>query len=188
MGDAFAEDKLIVFMNPRQGYKICSRRMGGLTGVVFPGINEKGITVLLLNASKSDMLFRQRRSLISILGKEILQYAGTICEEARKILLPKVKLWFSRIAPDRIGGGRQVAVIIEKIAPENGCLRFGKGLSGLCKTITRAVHLSRIRSISIILRIQIPKRALHTHDAAHGAILSDGGGPGGRRFYVIRRV
>ncbi len=77
VGDAFAEDKLINFVNPKTGYKLMMVSWAGMIGAVS-GMNEKGLTVTI-NASKSEIP-TSAATPISIVAREILQYAKNINE------------------------------------------------------------------------------------------------------------
>jgi predicted choloylglycine hydrolase len=77
VGDKFAQDKILLFVNPTDGYKHAFVTWGGMIGVVS-GMNEKGLCVLI-NAASSEIPFSSATP-VSILAREILQYAKNIDE------------------------------------------------------------------------------------------------------------
>lgn len=76
-GDDFAEEKIVSFTNPTDGYKFMSVTWAGMLGVLS-GMNEHGLTVSI-NAGKSEIPLVAKTP-ISILNREILQYATNIKE------------------------------------------------------------------------------------------------------------
>lgn len=77
VSDNFARNKQVAFYIPEKGYKFASIGWPGMTGVLS-GMNETGLTVTI-NAAKSNMPTASATP-ISILTREILQYASTIDE------------------------------------------------------------------------------------------------------------
>lgn len=76
-GDAFAQEKIVAFIDPSEGYKFMSVTWGGMIGVVS-GMNEHGLTVTI-NAGKSKIPLTAKTP-ISLVTREILQYATNIDE------------------------------------------------------------------------------------------------------------
>ncbi|MFY0253896.1 C45 family autoproteolytic acyltransferase/hydrolase [Chitinophaga sp. 30R24] len=77
MGDAFAEDKMVVFYRPDKGHNFMFVTWGGFTGVVS-GMNDKGLTVTI-NAAKTNVPTGAATP-VSLVAREILQYAANIAE------------------------------------------------------------------------------------------------------------
>ena len=77
VGDQFADNKVVDFVTPAQGHQFVTVSWCGMSGVVS-GMNMAGLTITL-NAAKSD-LPTGAATPISLLAREILQYAGTIDE------------------------------------------------------------------------------------------------------------
>ena len=77
VGDEFARNKIVAFVVPESGYKFAFITWGGFIGVVS-GMNEKGLTVTI-NAARSDIPSGAATP-VSLVAREILQYAGNIRE------------------------------------------------------------------------------------------------------------
>lgn len=74
-GSKFAENKIVCFYKPSEGYRFMMISWADMIGVVS-GMNEKGLTVTI-NAAKSSIP-NQASTPVSLLAREILQYAGNI--------------------------------------------------------------------------------------------------------------
>jgi len=124
-GDDFAKNKIVCFTKPAKGYKFMYVTWAGFTGVVS-GMNDKGLTVTI-NASKSDIP-KSAATPISLLAKEILQYAKTI-EEAYTIAQKRKTFVSESIL---IGSALdKIAAIIEK-TPNKTNLYSEKGEELIC--------------------------------------------------------
>lgn len=118
VGEAFAENKLVSFYAPEKGYGFASVGWPGMIGVLS-GMNETGLTVTI-NAAKSAVPTGSATP-ISILTREILQYASTI-DEAYAIAQKRKTFVSESILIGSAKDGK--AAIIEK-SPEKTALFTG---------------------------------------------------------------
>lgn len=111
VNDAFAENKIVAFINPKEGYKFMMVTWPGMIGAVS-GMNQQGLTVTI-NASKSKIPLIAKTP-ISILTREILQHAATI-DEAISIA-KKRKVFVSESI--MIGSANDNKAILIEVSPK----------------------------------------------------------------------
>lgn len=112
VGDDFAKNKLIEFVEPDTGIPYMSVSWPGMIGVVS-GMNKEGITVTI-NAGKSKIPLTAKTP-ISLVTREILQYAKNIEEaiaiaEKRKVFVSESIL---------VGSAHDKNAVIIEVSPEN---------------------------------------------------------------------
>jgi isopenicillin-N N-acyltransferase like protein len=107
-GDKFAENKIIQFTRPDKGFPFVSVTWGGFIGIVS-GMNAGGLTVTI-NAAKSAIPTGSATP-VSLVAREILQYAGNIDEALAIAKSRKMFVSESFLIGSAVDGK---AIIIEK--------------------------------------------------------------------------
>ncbi|WP_293893391.1 C45 family peptidase [Flavobacterium sp.] len=111
-GDEFAKDKIVAFINPKDGHPFMMVTWAGMIGAVS-GMNNEGITVTI-NAGKSKIPLIAKTP-ISILTREILQYASTLDEAIT--IAKKRKVFVSESI--MVGSATDKKAIIIEVSPHN---------------------------------------------------------------------
>lgn len=111
-GDDFAKDKIILFVKPDKGIPFMNVTWGGMIGVLS-GMNAEGLTVTI-NAGKSDIPLVAKTP-ISIVTREILQYASTIDEAIA--IAKKREVFVSESI--MVGSAKDKKAVLIEMAPDN---------------------------------------------------------------------
>jgi hypothetical protein len=112
VGDDFAKNKLVEFVEPEVGIPYLSVSWPGMIGVVS-GMNKEGITVTI-NAGKSKIPMTAKTP-ISLVTREILQYAKNIDEAIA--IAKKRKVFVSESI--LVGSANDKKAVIIEVSPDN---------------------------------------------------------------------
>ncbi|TDW50163.1 acyl-CoA:6-aminopenicillanic acid acyl transferase [Flavobacterium sp. 270] len=111
VNDAFAENKIVAFIKPKEGHPFMMVTWPGMIGAVS-GMNLEGLTITI-NAGKSEIPLSAKTP-ISILTREILQHAATIDEAIA--IAKKRKVFVSESI--MIGSAHDNKAILIEVSPE----------------------------------------------------------------------
>lgn len=111
-GDDFAKDKIVAFVNPKEGHSFMMVTWPGMIGAVS-GMNSEGVTVTI-NAAKSRIPLSAKTP-VSILTREILQYAANLDEAV--VIAKKRKVFVSESI--MVGSANDGKAIIIEVTPHN---------------------------------------------------------------------
>ncbi|MBO6200550.1 MAG: acyl-CoA--6-aminopenicillanic acid acyl-transferase [Chryseobacterium sp.] len=112
VGDEFAKNKLVEFVEPENGIPYMSVSWPGMIGVVS-GMNKEGITVTI-NAGKSKIPMSAKTP-ISLVTREILQFAKNIDEAIA--IAKKRKVFVSESI--LVGSANDKNAVIIEVSPDN---------------------------------------------------------------------
>lgn len=111
VNDAFAENKIVAFINPKEGHPFMMVTWAGMIGAVS-GMNKEGLTVTI-NAGKSKIPMTAKTP-ISILTREILQHAQNIDEAIA--IAKKRKVFVSESI--MIGSAQDNKAVLIEVSPK----------------------------------------------------------------------